>query len=115
MEKKEVFREIGRLTAAGEQLAVATVVRVRGSTPREVGAKMIIRPNGQFVGTVGGGCGEAEVWQEAMRVIKTGQSKMTTVDLTEDADTASPKICGGKMDIFIDFWPAVPAKLHRDG
>lgn len=105
MNKKEVFQRISEYTTNGETVAVATIIKTLGSTPREVGAKMVVQPTGKFVGTIGGGCGEAEVWQEAMSVFKTGKPKIMTVDLTEEAGVAEDKICGGKMEVFIELWP----------
>ena len=60
----QIWAEALRTLERGQPFALATVVNVRGSTPREVGAKMIVRTDGQF-GTIGGGCGEAEVFRKA--------------------------------------------------
>ena len=54
-----------------------------------------------FCGTIGGGCGEAEVWQEAMEAMQDGRPRLIVVDLTEPVD-GEDKICGGVMDIFIE-------------
>lgn len=97
----EVYREIARALEAGEPLALATVARTRGSTPRKAGAKMIVRADGSFAGTIGGGCGEAEVWQTAMDVLESGEPSVVIVDLTEPLD-GEDKICGGVMDIFVE-------------
>ena len=97
----EVYAEIARALEQGEPLVMATVARTRGSTPRKPGAKMIVRPDGSFFGTIGGGCGEAEVWQKAMEVIETGEPAVVTVDLTEPLD-GEDKICGGVMDVFVE-------------
>ena len=91
------------LSAAHNRIALATVVKTQGSTPREVGAKMMILPDGQIEGTVGGGCGEAEVWQGAMEALKCGNPKTVRIELTEDAELGE-KICGGIMDVFVDIW-----------
>ncbi|MBI3077313.1 MAG: XdhC family protein [Deltaproteobacteria bacterium] len=112
MEVKEVYQALGKLIAEGERVAVATVVKVKGSTPREVGAKMAIRANGSFVGTVGGGCGEAEVWQAAMEALKDGKPRMVNVDLTQDIETGTDKVCGGIMEIFVDVWPRETSKAE---
>ena len=85
-------------------VAVATIVRVRGSVPREVGAKMMIHPLGQHYGTVGGGCGEAEVIRAGLDAIDTGQPQVVQVDLTEDISMQSLGVCGGVMDVFIERW-----------
>ena len=97
----EVFSEIEKALGEGNALVVATVATTRGSTPRKAGAKMAVRPDGSFCGTIGGGCGEAEVWQEAMNVHQTGQPKLVVVDLTESPE-GEDKICGGIMEVFVE-------------
>src|SRR5581483_5975296 len=83
---------------------LATVVNVRGSTPREVGAKMIVREDGQF-GTIGGGCGEAEVFRKARLLLSEGHgARVTEVDLTGDLDQDQIGSCGGIMEVFINLW-----------
>jgi xanthine dehydrogenase accessory factor len=86
-------------------VAVATVIQVRGSVPREVGTKMIIHPLGRHYGTVGGGCGEAEVIRTGLDVIDTGHSKIVEVDLTEDVSMDSMGVCGGIMNVYVERWP----------
>ena len=97
----EIYREILSAVGRGEPVVLATVARTRGSTPRKTGAKMVVRKDGSFFGTIGGGCGEAEVWQEAMTVIEDGKPRIVTVDLTEPLD-GEDKICGGVMDVFVE-------------
>ena len=63
-----MYPQVSRLMEEGETIAVATIVSTLGSTPREVGAKMVVTASGEIIGTVGGGCGEAEVGaDEAVR------------------------------------------------
>jgi xanthine dehydrogenase accessory factor len=97
----EIYRAIATAIEKGQPVVLATVARTRGSTPRKTGAKMVVRNDGSFFGTIGGGCGEAEVWQEAMDVLKDGTPRIVTVDLTEPTD-GDDKICGGVMDIFVE-------------
>ena len=87
---------------AGRRCALATIVSTKGSTPRKVGARMIVDPDTGLVGTVGGGCGEAEVIGAAYRVIETGKAQRVNVDLTDDLVSWSPAVCGGVMDIFVE-------------
>ena len=82
---------------AGRRCALATIVGTKGSTPRKVGARMIVDPEVGLVGTVGGGCGEA-----AKEVLKTGVPRRVRVDLTDDFVSWSPAVCGGIMDIFLE-------------
>jgi len=98
------YHKLNQLLAAGDSVAVATIVDVRGSVPREVGAKMIIHPLGQHIGTVGGGCGEADVIRAGLDVIQTGQPTTVRVDLTEDPTMQSLGVCGGIMDVFVERW-----------
>ena len=97
----EIYREIAGAIGRGEPVVLATVARTRGSTPRKTGAKMVVRSDGSFFGTIGGGCGEAEVWQEAMDAFSDGKPRIVTVDLTEPTD-GEDKICGGIMDVFVE-------------
>jgi xanthine dehydrogenase accessory factor len=99
---KTIYDDLAALLAAGETVAVATVIGVRGSVPREVGAKMIIHPLGRHVGTVGGGCGEADVIRAALGVIQTGQPTVVKVDLTEDISMQALGVCGGIMDVYVE-------------
>lgn len=101
---KNIYEEIEQYIAGGETVATATVVRTQGSTPREVGAKMVVRPSGDILGTIGGGCGEAEVWQEAMYAIKDGRRRTVRIDLTGDVTLDTEMVCGGVMSIFVDLW-----------
>lgn len=100
----QIWTEALRVLRGGKPFVLATVVNVRGSTPREVGAKMIVRDDGQF-GTIGGGCGEAEVFRKARVLLedKAG-ARLTEVDLTGDFDQQEIGTCGGIMDVLIDRW-----------
>jgi xanthine/CO dehydrogenase XdhC/CoxF family maturation factor len=97
----EVYREVREAIAGGETRVIATVASTQGSTPRKAGATMVLRPDGTFAGTIGGGCGEAEVWQEAMETMRDGKPRTVIVDLTEPVD-GDDKICGGIMRVFVE-------------
>ncbi len=101
MATDEVFTAISDALDSGESVVLATVSQTLGSTPRRAGAKMVVREDGSFVGTIGGGCGEAEVWQEAMDTLADGAPRLVNVDLTEPTD-GEDKICGGVMRIFVE-------------
>lgn len=87
---------------AGRRCVLATIVATKGSTPRKVGARMLVDPERGLVGTVGGGCGEAEVIESAHRVLDTGRPERVRVDLTDDLLSWSPAVCGGVMDVFVE-------------
>ena len=101
---KELFQEIIRDLQSGETVAMATIVKRKGSVPREVGAKMLVHRDGTISGTVGGGCGEAEVWRNALNVIDTKRPTMVQVDLTEEIAMESLGVCGGIFDVFVQPW-----------
>ncbi|MBM4416546.1 MAG: XdhC family protein [Chloroflexi bacterium] len=98
---RELFTEILQAREAGELRVLATVASARGSTPRGPGAHLLLRPDGSFAGTIGGGCGEAEVWQEAMETMSDGRPRIVVVDLTEPVE-GEDKICGGVMEVLIE-------------
>lgn len=86
----------------GRRCALATVLATRGSTPRKAGTKMLVEPGRGLVGTVGGGCGEAEVLEAARRVLESGHPERVRVDLTRDLLSWSPAVCGGVMEIYVE-------------
>lgn len=101
-----VFAAAERACAAGRAVALCTVVRRKGSTPRGVGSRMLVDPEQGLVGTVGGGCGEAMVIDAAREVVRTGTPRVVRVDLTEDILSWSPAVCGGIFDVFVERVPA---------
>ena len=102
----DLFDEIQRLRQAGRKAALATIVQIRGSVPSFQTAKMLVRDDGSTLGSVGGGCVEAEVWAAAQDVLKEEKSRVLSFDLTEDSMADSGLICGGKLEIFIE--PILP-------
>lgn len=81
--------------------AMATIVRSIGSTPRSAGARMIIYADGQTVGSIGGGCGEAQVRQAALDVMDTGQPRLVAVDLRGFYGD-DEEVCGGHIEVFVE-------------
>ncbi len=108
-----MYRQLLDLLRAGQSVAVATITAARGSTPRELGAKMLVVGEGQIAGTVGGGCGEAQVLWDAVRCLAEAQPMMSVVDLTGELTEDSPTHCGGLMEVFID--PMLPVEPARPG
>lgn len=99
-----IYQQLNKLVDQGLTVAVATITDVKGSVPREVGAKMIIHPYGQHLGTVGGGCGEADVIRIGLDVIQDGEPRNVFVDLTEEISMQSLGVCGGVMNVFVEAW-----------
>jgi xanthine dehydrogenase accessory factor len=109
----QIWSEAVRTLERNQPFALATVINVRGSTPREVGAKMIVREDGQ-VGTIGGGCGEAEVFRKARLLLDEGAgARLAEIDLTGDFDQQEIGTCGGIMDVFIDLWAPADLPIAR--
>jgi xanthine/CO dehydrogenase XdhC/CoxF family maturation factor len=102
VDDREIYAAAVQAAGSGRKLALATVVRVKGSTPRDTGSKMLIAADGGQIGTIGGGCGEAEVLMAAHEVIETGVPKLIRVDLTDDLTSWSPAVCGGVMEILVE-------------
>lgn len=99
---RALTRALLEVREAGRACALATIVSTKGSTPRKVGARMLVDPDHGLVGTVGGGCGEAEVIETARKVIESGEAERVRVNLTEDFTSWSPAVCGGVMDVFVE-------------
>ena len=99
-----IWTEAVRTLERQRPFALATVINVRGSTPREAGAKMMVSEDRQ-VGTIGGGCGEAEVFRKARLLLGEGHgARLAEVDLTGDFDQQEIGTCGGIMEVLISLW-----------
>jgi xanthine dehydrogenase accessory factor len=98
----DLYEEIVKLRKRRSQGALATIVRHLGSTPRKDNAKMLIREDGSSLGSVGGGCVEAEVWSKAQEVIKSGRATLVKYTMTEEDAENDGLICGGSVEIFIE-------------
>ena len=102
----DLYDEIVRLRKLGQKCAVATIVQVNGSIPSFESAKILVREDGSFLGTVGGGCVEAEVWNAAREVIETEKPRHLSFSLGQDAAYDEGLICGGQLNIFVE--PVIP-------
>jgi xanthine dehydrogenase accessory factor len=97
-----LFHHMARLRQAGRRFAVATVVRTHGSTPQVAGAKLVLDDAGKFVGTLGGGCVEADAIIAARDVMENGGRSLRAYELTEDLAWNSGLVCGGTMWILAE-------------
>jgi xanthine dehydrogenase accessory factor len=102
----DIYEELTRLRRLGQKAALATIVQVRGSIPSFESAKMLIREDGSMVGTIGGGCVEAEVWNAAREVMETEKPRHMSFNLGQDAAYDNGLICGGQLDVFVE--PVLP-------
>jgi xanthine dehydrogenase accessory factor len=98
----DLFEEIARMRARGERGALATVISTRGSTPGKETMRLLVREDGSFRGTVGGGCVEAEVVDAAREVLESERPRRVTLRLTESATGATGLLCGGEIEVFLE-------------
>src|SRR6185436_2870226 len=93
---------MAELEREGRRFAVCTVVRTVGSTPQVVGAKLLVDDLGRLTGTLGGGCVEGDAFEEAKRVLDSGDVSLREYELTEDLAWDTGLVCGGTMWISIE-------------
>ncbi len=105
----DIYEQIVELRRQGRRGAVATIVNVRGSIPSFKTAKMLVRDDGSIVGTIGGGCVEADVWQAAREVMESEKPRTLKFDLNQDPKFDTGLICGGTLEIFVE--PVLPPAL----
>ncbi len=99
---RDLISTIDAWRARGDGLALATVVKTGGSTPRPIGAKMVVNSRGEFAGSVSGGCVEGAVVDEATRVIKTGKPKLLKYGIADETAWDVGLSCGGMIEVFVE-------------
>jgi len=110
----DLYEEIVALRGQGRRGAVATIVSARGSIPSFKTAKMLVRDDGSIVGTIGGGCVEAEVWQASREVMESEKPRTLSFDLNQDPKYDTGLVCGGTLEVFVE--PVLPpASLYIFG
>lgn len=102
----DIYEQIVDLRRQGRRGAVATIVNVRGSIPSFKTAKMLVRDDGSIVGTIGGGCVEADVWQAAREVMESEKPRTLKFDLNQDPRYDTGLVCGGTLEVFVE--PVLP-------
>ena len=104
-------REIMRAILGAEMLpreerakVMATIVSRKGSAPRDVGTRMLILPDGTCVGTIGGGCVESDIFQKALLMLRTGETKpqLVSVDMTGEEAEDDGMVCGGIIEVLLE-------------
>jgi xanthine dehydrogenase accessory factor len=101
----EIYVEMKRRLDTGERAAaMATIVATKGSTPQQVGAKIVVFEDGSFIGTVGGGCIEADIYAECKEVLRTGKAGLFHFNLSDDYEDEEGMVCGGQMEVAIERW-----------
>ena len=102
----DIYEHIVELRRQGRRGAIATIVSVRGSIPSFQTAKMLVRDDGSIVGTIGGGCVEADVWQAAREVMESEKPRTLKFDLNQDPRYDTGLVCGGTLEVFVE--PVLP-------
>jgi xanthine/CO dehydrogenase XdhC/CoxF family maturation factor len=97
-----VYKAVADAAAENRPAVLATVLRTRGSVPRHPGSRMLIDVEQGLVGTIGGGCGEADVIATAREVVRDGVARVVHVELTDAINSWSPAVCGGTMEILVE-------------
>ena len=103
-----IYQAIAVLQEKRESAALCTVVSSQGSTPRHVGSKMLVFPDGRFIGTVGGGDLEHRVIDEAWMAITDGQPRRLKYNMA-DPSRGDPGVCGGTVEVFVE--PILPPAM----
>ena len=105
----DIYEEVVRMRQEGRRGALAIIVNVSGSVPSVATAKMLVRDDGSTLGTIGGGCVEAEVWRTAREVIEQQKPRHLRFDLNQNPEDDTGLICGGTLEVFIE--PLAPAPM----
>ncbi|MGH9395818.1 MAG: XdhC family protein [Terriglobia bacterium] len=104
----DIYAEIARLRKEGRRAALATIIQVQGSIPSYETSKILVRDDGSILGTVGGGCVEAEVWSVAQEVMREEKPRRLHFNLNNSPDSDQGLVCGGSLDIFVEPILATP-------
>ena len=101
--KDTILEEAISWIESNQQVALATVIKTWGSSPFQVGSKMVVSEKGNFLGSVSGGCVEANVISECMELIKNNNSfKKIEFKVTDESAWNVGLACGGEMTVFIE-------------
>ena len=98
----DILKEAEAWKHAGRDVAVATVMETWGSAPRPVGSHLVIDGNGNFLGSVSGGCVEGDVITEAMDVIGDGRPRMLEFGVADETAWRAGLSCGGRIKVYVE-------------
>jgi xanthine dehydrogenase accessory factor len=104
----DIYQALAEIEKNNESAALCTVVKSIGSTPRHVGSKMLVYPDGKFIGTVGGGDLEHRVLDEAWIAMGDGESRLLSYTMA-DPSRGDPGVCGGTVEVFVE--PILPPAM----
>lgn len=99
---KDIFPDLDQWQSQGEEIALATLVRVQRSAPRAPGARLIMTRTGRMAGSVTSGCVEADVWERAKQVLDSGVPSVASYGITDELGFQVGLSCGGSVDVLIE-------------
>jgi xanthine dehydrogenase accessory factor len=105
----DLFEEVIKLRREGKRGVMATIVHTNGSIPSFESSRMLVKEDGTILGTIGGGCVEAEVWAAAKDVLKAEAPRKMVFNLNNEASYDNGLICGGTVEIFVE--PILPQPI----
>jgi len=100
--EEDILREAESWKTAGRKVAIATVIETWGSAPRPIGSHLIIDEEARFLGSVSGGCVEADVVGEAQEVIESGAARLLEFGVADETAWRAGLSCGGKIRIYLE-------------
>ncbi|MDY6878208.1 MAG: XdhC/CoxI family protein [Chloroflexota bacterium] len=107
---REILDDLNRWLAAGEKIALATVVWAAGSSPRPPGSRLAVTGSGQMTGSVSGGCVEGAVFEEAQSVLSGGPPKRLRYSVVDETGWEVGLACGGTIEVYVE--PLVDIHRH---
>lgn len=99
---RDILPDLDRWRSEGQKVAIATVIKTAGSSPRPLGSKMAISEGGSMAGSVSGGCIEGAVFAEAQEVLETGRPKRLRYGVSDEAAWAVGLSCGGTIEVLLE-------------
>jgi xanthine dehydrogenase accessory factor len=99
---RDLLRDLERWRRQGKRVALARVVDIEGSGPRDPGAAMAVNEDGEVIGSVSGGCVEGAVVTEALAILATGERRIVSFGYSDDDAFAVGLTCGGTVHLFLE-------------
>ncbi len=112
---REVLGALQQSVAAGEPVALATVVDVQGASPAQVGFKLLVWPDGRILGNIGGGALAQDVRNEALAALREGRCRLLHRAPRESGPAATGSLCGGEVTVFVEVYQPAPVLLIVGG
>jgi xanthine/CO dehydrogenase XdhC/CoxF family maturation factor len=98
----DILETVEAWKARGDRVALATVVGIERSAPRDCGSSMAVNDRGEVAGSVSGGCVEGAVYEEAQNVLQTGRPRLVSYGISDDQAVSVGLTCGGTIHVFVE-------------